>query len=75
MRTGGAWVMGNRGYGWGGARGRGGQEAKVGWGALGYRGKFPWGDVCVSSLPGVCCSLGLAQLPHLSLGLLVLRPV
>lgn len=41
-------------------------------GSSGTLGEFPWGDVRVSSLPGMCCSLGFTQLPHLSLGFLVL---
>lgn len=38
-------------------------------------GEFPWGTVVAASLPGACCSLGCAQLPHLCLGFLVLWPV
>lgn len=38
-------------------------------------GGIPWGGVWVPSLPGVCCSLGFTQLPHLLLRFLVLWPM
>lgn len=66
-------VMVGRGrHGWGVALVEGGTGAPNRIGCSGTLGEFPWGCVWVPSLPGVCCGLGFAQLPHLSLRLLVL---
>lgn len=67
-------MMGIGKYASGGTLERGEQEPKIGWGALDVGG-IPLG-LCLGIFPPcVVCSLGLTQLPHLSLGLLVLGPM